>query len=79
MLPHYPPPNTAPPPPPINYGPPPGHRVSAPPSASSRGVGASESISDPQMNLLYGQHRRVKSISDIGLASAASPAAGSPV
>jgi len=65
-----PPPTTAPPPPPIyatsqhqhqhqhqqqyQY---PGHRISAPPPAAS--------TSDP--NLLIDQHRRVKSINDIGM------------
>ncbi|XP_023162528.2 kazrin isoform X2 [Drosophila hydei] len=68
---HYlPPPTTAPPPPPpgSNYGPPPpGHRVSAPPLAS---------ILDPHgldSHLLYEQNsRRVKSISDIGVAASGS-------
>uniref|UniRef100_A0A1A9X3E1 Uncharacterized protein n=1 Tax=Glossina brevipalpis TaxID=37001 RepID=A0A1A9X3E1_9MUSC len=75
---HYPPPTTAPPPPPTpsvssSTSPSPysmqyphygqaaiaSHRISAPPVGS--GI---EAISDP--NLLYEQHRRVKSISDIG-------------
>ncbi|XP_017478751.1 PREDICTED: synapsin [Rhagoletis zephyria] len=78
---HFPPPTTAPPPPPPSSAPglgahvsgsgsgsgnifsyaPPGHRVSAPPVSSSS---TAESITDP--NALYEQHRRVKSISDIG-------------
>ncbi|XP_055920511.1 kazrin isoform X2 [Eupeodes corollae] len=53
-----PPPTTAPPPPP------PSHRVSAPPAASQS--------SDPTLVMAYGQHRRVKSISDIEV-MAASP------
>ncbi|KRF80440.1 kazrin isoform X2 [Drosophila virilis] len=66
-----PPPTTAPPPPPpssgsSNYGPP-GHRVSAPPVGS---------ILDPNgldSHLLYEQNsRRVKSISDIGVAASGS-------
>ncbi|KRG04723.1 kazrin isoform X2 [Drosophila mojavensis] len=68
---HYlPPPTTAPPPPPpgSSYGPPPpGHRVSAPPLASildSHGLDS---------HLLYEQNsRRVKSISDIGVAASGS-------
>ncbi|XP_036331444.1 kazrin isoform X3 [Rhagoletis pomonella] len=76
---HFPPPTTAPPPPPPSSAPglgthvsgsgsgnifsyaPPGHRVSAPPVSSSS---TAESITD--QNALYEQHRRVKSISDIG-------------
>ncbi|KAH8300144.1 hypothetical protein KR044_010514 [Drosophila immigrans] len=72
--PHHflPPPTTAPPPPPIsgsaNYGPPPaGHRVSAPP------VGSILDPNGPDGHLLYEQNsRRVKSISDIGVASSGS-------
>ncbi|XP_054089414.1 kazrin isoform X3 [Zeugodacus cucurbitae] len=81
---HFPPPTTAPPPPPpsasapglgahigggsggvniFNYAPP-GHRVSAPPVSSSS---TAESMTDP--NALYEQHRRVKSISDIGMSA----------
>lgn len=72
---HYhhflPPPTTAPPPIPsaggiYSHGPPPGHRVSAPPVG-----GALDAVStDPQM--LYEQsRRRVKSISDIGASTSA--------
>ncbi|KAL7735315.1 hypothetical protein ACLKA6_018010 [Drosophila palustris] len=73
--PHHflPPPTTAPPPPPLsgsssNYGPPPaGHRVSAPP------VGSVLDPNGPDAHLLYEQNsRRVKSISDIGVASSGS-------
>ncbi|KAH8399055.1 hypothetical protein KR215_001475 [Drosophila sulfurigaster] len=72
--PHHflPPPTTAPPPPPtsggVNYGPPPaGHRVSAPP------VGSILDPNGPDGHLLYEQNsRRVKSISDIGVASSGS-------
>ncbi|XP_014103600.2 kazrin isoform X2 [Bactrocera oleae] len=77
---HFPPPTTAPPPPPpstsasglganigggniFNYAPP-GHRVSAPPVSSSS---TAESVTD--RNALYEQHRRVKSISDIGMSA----------
>ncbi|XP_053963017.1 kazrin isoform X2 [Anastrepha ludens] len=79
---HFPPPTTAPPPPPpssapgigahgsggniFNYAPP-GHRVSAPPVSSSSSI--AESMTDP--NALYEQHRRVKSISDIGISAGA--------
>lgn len=86
---HYPPPTTAPPPPPtpsisastspspysINHYPHygqaaiAGHRISAPPVGS--GI---EAISDP--NLLYEQHRRVKSISDIGRTASSQSAYG---
>ncbi|XP_070069643.1 kazrin isoform X2 [Drosophila takahashii] len=73
---HYhhflPPPTTAPPPIPsaggiYSHGPPPGHRVSAPPV----GGGALDAgLTDPQM--LYEQsRRRVKSISDIGASTSA--------
>ncbi|XP_039228982.1 kazrin isoform X2 [Drosophila yakuba] len=72
---HYhhflPPPTTAPPPIPsaggiYSHGPPPGHRVSAPPVG-----GVLDAVStDPQM--LYEQsRRRVKSISDIGASTSA--------
>ncbi|XP_026836563.1 kazrin isoform X2 [Drosophila erecta] len=72
---HYhhflPPPTTAPPPIPsaggiYSHGPPPGHRVSAPPVG-----GVLDGVStDPQM--LYEQsRRRVKSISDIGASTSA--------
>ncbi|XP_020712681.1 kazrin isoform X3 [Ceratitis capitata] len=47
----------------FNYAPP-GHRVSAPPVSSSS---TAESMTDP--NALYEQHRRVKSISDIGMSA----------
>ncbi|XP_037712660.1 kazrin isoform X3 [Drosophila subpulchrella] len=72
---HYhhflPPPTTAPPPIPsaggiYSHGPPPGHRVSAPPVGGVLDAG----LSDPQM--LYEQsRRRVKSISDIGASTSA--------
>ncbi|XP_050743684.1 kazrin isoform X3 [Drosophila biarmipes] len=72
---HYhhflPPPTTAPPPIPsaggiYSHGPPPGHRVSAPPAGGVLDAG----LADPQM--LYEQsRRRVKSISDIGASTSA--------
>ncbi|XP_017078303.1 kazrin isoform X2 [Drosophila eugracilis] len=72
---HYhhflPPPTTAPPPIPsaggiYSHGPPPGHRVSAPPVGGVLDAG----LTDPQM--LYEQsRRRVKSISDIGASTSA--------
>ncbi|XP_067632781.1 kazrin isoform X2 [Eurosta solidaginis] len=78
---HFPPPTTAPPPPPpssapgvVGYGAgsifsyaPPGHRVSAPPVSNSSTI---ESMTDP--NAVNEHHRRVKSISDIGMTAEAS-------
>ncbi|XP_030386713.1 kazrin isoform X2 [Scaptodrosophila lebanonensis] len=69
---HYlPPPTTAPPPPPVsgNYGPP-GHRVSAPPFGNAVEAHSSDA------HLLYEQSRRVKSISDIGVAASTSAGTG---
>ncbi|XP_041565783.1 kazrin isoform X2 [Drosophila elegans] len=73
---HYhhflPPPTTAPPPIPsaggiYSHGPPPGHRVSAPPVGAILDGG----LTDPQMLYEQSQRRRVKSISDIGASTSA--------